>query len=126
MIHLLYKLFHYEPSPNHEDNVKRSLHIIWALISILPVAFVYLLYMDIKENNFYYDLIFYFLILLIIVLNYYFVIVRKLKVFVETDIGKMYYNFGKFNTVGKTIAILAGFGLVIIAGRLMLLLLNTF
>jgi hypothetical protein len=82
--------------------------------------------MDIKENNFYYDLIFYFLILLIIVLNYYFVIVRKLKVFVETDIGKMYYNFGKFNTVGKTIAILAGFGLVIIAGRLMLLLLNTF
>lgn len=124
MIKLLYKIIHYEPSPDHKDNVMRSFHFILALTSILPILLLYIVYMKIPITHIAKDFVFCGIGIAILGSTYYLIVVRQAKVFTETTIGRQYYDFGKFNTLLKTLAFLLLVGLVILIGRLMLFLLT--
>jgi hypothetical protein len=119
MITLLYRLIHYEPSQDHEDNVKRSFYFICALLSTLPIGLVYLIFLVLDNNHIAIELIFIVIEILIIGLIYFFTVFRMSKRFIESNEGRRYYKFGRFTNFLKPLIILGMFAIVILLGRSM-------
>jgi hypothetical protein len=49
---------------------------------------------------------------------YYFIAFRLARNYIETGSSREYWNWGKFNILLKTLAVLFGYGLAILIGRL--------
>lgn len=122
MIKLLYKIIHYEPSVDHKDNVKRSFYLIWGMISSVPGMVIYIYYNSIPDKTLLSDIIFFGIEILVLGLIYYMLVVRTAKLYIETNIGFEFYDFGKLNHILKTIVFLVGQGVVVLIGRLILVL----
>lgn len=122
MIRLLFKVIHYEPSPDHKDNVMRSFNLIWILLSTLPAGLIYLIYKRTPEKNEAAELLFFASEILVIGLIYYIIVTRKSKVFIESEVGTHYFKFGKFTNVLKPLVLLMTLGVIIILGRVMFVL----
>lgn len=124
MIELLYKIIHYEPSPEYKDNVMRSFHFIWALLSTLPAGLIYLIYKKMSKKNQTTEFAFLASEILVIGLIYYIIVTRKSKVYIETDLGRHYFRLGRFTNLLKPLIPLTLFGVIIIIGRIMVIVLN--
>ena len=117
MIKFLYKVIHYEPTADHKENVSRSFGLITALIIILPIGILYLLYKGINEKTLLTDIFFLGIVLALIAIVY-FLIQKTRKSYIKNNLSSQYYNFGKFNTLFKTLIVLLLLGFIILIGRL--------
>jgi hypothetical protein len=118
MIKILFKIIHYEPTLDHKSNVERTFGLINVIIVLLPIGFLYLIYKDMSVKGLYTDLVFLAIEAATAGLIY-FPIKKASKPYVETNVGFEYYNFGKYNTILKTLAFLLLVGFIILIGRLL-------
>lgn len=118
MVKFLYKIIHYELSPDHKDNVLRSFYFIWAIITTLPVIAIYVLFKNYSFGESFDEVLFYGIEITVIGFTYYLIVIREAKFFIETPVGKEYFDFGKFNGILKILAFLFLFGLVVVSGRM--------
>lgn len=122
MIKFLFKVIHYEPSSEHKDNVMRSFYFIWALLSTLPVGLIYLVYKRTPERNATLELLFFASEILVVGLIYYLIVMRKSKVFIESDLGRHYFTLGRFTNIFKPLIPVIMFGVVVMLGRMIFIL----
>src|SRR5688500_18830548 len=99
MIRFLYKIIHYEDYHDHESNVFRTFHFIWALMSIIPATLLYLTYARAVRKNSDYDLLFYGIEIFLLGSLYYLIVIRKRNIYLATSWASQYYDFGKLNIV---------------------------
>jgi hypothetical protein len=119
MVKLLYKIIHYELSPDHKDNVLRSFYFIWAIITTLPVIAIYVLFRNYSfGESLFNELLFYGIEITVICFTYYLIVIREAKLFIETPVGIEYFDFGKFNGILKILAFLFLLGVVVVFGRM--------
>jgi hypothetical protein len=117
MIKFLYKVIHYEPTADHKTNVSRSFLLITTLIITLPISILYLLYNGINGKTLLTDIFFLGIALALIAIVYFFI--RKIwKSYLRDTLSYQYYNFGKYNTLFKTLIVLLLVGFIIFIGRL--------
>jgi undecaprenyl pyrophosphate phosphatase UppP len=117
MIRFIYKIVHFETSLDHKDDVMKSFLFIWIFASIIPFVLLYLMYNKFIERSIYLDYALVLMAILISILLYYAIRIRQAKTFIERGLDREYYDFGRYNTILKTLAILAILGLIILLGR---------
>jgi hypothetical protein len=90
----------------------------------MPVTLLILAYSKLEKRNIYTDLLFYAALSALVGFTYYSLVVRRGRLYIETEIGKQYFDFGKFNVVLKTLFFLAIIGSIVLLGRLAILVLR--
>lgn len=117
MIKFLYKIIHYEASFDHKTNVRRSYFLIIGIIITLPVSLLYLLYNGMSKKDLLTDIVF-LGILAATARIIYFLVRKDFRSFLIKSKGFDYYDFGRYNTMFKTLLFLFIIGLIILIGRL--------
>lgn len=117
MIKLLFKILHFESTPNHKNNVGNTFLFIWIFSSIIQYIIFYKICLIFKIQVQLHD--YYFLLgtLLISFTTYYIIYFRILINFERKGLDKEFYDFGKLNKIIKPTILCLFLIIIVFLGR---------
>lgn len=120
MIRFIYKIIHFEGSPDHKENVMKSFLFIWIFASITQFVLLYLIYISIAERNKILDYALLFFVIFTFAIFYYLIRIRLVKIFLDRGLDNDFYDFGKSNGILKPVSVIVIIGLIVLIGRIAL------